>query len=748
MNISVGYHLFGRVHITEVLDAPKAGGHPFSTYQVGEVVQAKVVSVTEIASNKFLPISHKNPVAKRVLELTLKPSELQLTPPALGEERADWPTLKKGQQHLGFVHTVTPDCLWVHISTTVRGRVFVLDVSNEISVLEDLEKHYTPGQCVECVVKSVDAQKKSLDLSIRDADDSMAAAEETTASKKKGQKKKQQQELVARLSKPIRDGATLVGRVAKVVEGEGLRVQVAAHTYGRVVLTDIADKFTSKPLAAFKEGQFLYCYVLSVDTAQGRLDLSLRPSRVSPPVAEEEEEREITVVDPEVEDVGELEEGSIVKGYVLPGSNKGSKGKSSGVFVAISRNVTARVFVSELSDDYVKDPSVTYKAGTLVKGRVTKIDQKSGHVEMSLKHSVVSGKKLVTLSDLNKGMKVKGTVRRVEAFGVFVDIKNSAKLTGLCHKSQILDDDDESSGKGKKKKAGPKKAVSNTWQSLFEVGDYVKAVVLKVDLEKKQINLGMKPSYFTAADAEEDSSDEESDEESDDDVSMSDGPDDDDESLSFDESDDESEEESEEPELEFDSDIEMEEADGGDDADSEEESDEESDDVAMGEESDEESEEEEETLLSRGSGGGAAAAAAAAAWDDFTLQKKRRKEEEDEDEDEEEESDDEEEEAASKRSKKTEKQKEEEETRAKEEALLDDSQLPETIADFEKLIVTSPNSSFVWIKYVAFLLSIAEIGKARRVLERGLKRIHYREDGALPRPLLPSQTLLSPSHST
>ena len=47
-------------------------------------------------------------------------------------------------------------------------------------------------------------------------------------------------------------------------------------------------------------------------------------------------------------------------------------------------------------------------------------------------------------------------------------------------------------------------------------------------------------------------------------------------------------------------------------------------------------------------------------------------------------------------------EKEEAEIAAREAALADVETLPESADDFEKLLLTSPNSSYVWIQYMAF----------------------------------------------
>ena len=41
----------------------------------------------------------------------------------------------------------------------------------------------------------------------------------------------------------------------------------------------------------------------------------------------------------------------------------------------------------------------------------------------------------LTLSDLREGQKVIGRVKRIEQYGIFIEIEGS-KISGLCHKSQ------------------------------------------------------------------------------------------------------------------------------------------------------------------------------------------------------------------------------------------------------------------------------------------------------------------------
>ncbi|QDZ24213.1 rRNA biogenesis protein [Chloropicon primus] len=71
--------------------------------------------------------------------------------------------------------------------------------------------------------------------------------------------------------------------------------------------------------------------------------------------------------------------------------------------------------------------------------------------------------------------------------------------------------------------------------------------------------------------------------------------------------------------------------------------------------------------------------------------------------------------------------KKEAEVRAAELARLNGSADPNSKADYERLVLTSPNDSYTWIGYMAFLLSLREVDEARKVAERALEVINYRE---------------------
>lgn len=52
---------------------------------------------------------------------------------------------------------------------------------------------------------------------------------------------------------------------------------------------------------------------------------------------------------------------------------------------------------------------------------------------------------------------------------------------------------------------------------------------------------------------------------------------------------------------------------------------------------------------------------------------------------------------------------------------------PQSIADFERLLLGHPHSSVLWLSYMAFQLELSEIDQARQIAERALKTINMRE---------------------
>ena len=79
------------------------------------------------------------------------------------------------------------------------------------------------------------------------------------------------------------------------------------------------------------------------------------------------------------------------------------------------------------------------------------------------------------------------------------------------------------------------------------------------------------------------------------------------------------------------------------------------------------------------------------------------------------------------RAEKKAKEQREREIRGGEEELLE-KDVPKSADEFEKLVRSSTNSSSVWIKYMALMLSLNDIDQARYIVETSLKERNYWEE--------------------
>ncbi|KAI4181472.1 MAG: hypothetical protein LQ346_006783 [Caloplaca aetnensis] len=376
----------------------------------------------------------------------------------------------------------------------------------------------------------------------------------------------------------------------------------------------------------------------------------------------------LPVEDREINATSDVAVNDILQGFV-------KNVASSGVFISLGSNVTAFVRVSDLSDLYLKDWKSHFEIDQLVKGKIIEVDAAVNHIQMSLKQSHIDKdyKPPLTFNDVTVGQVVTGKIRKVADFGVFVVVDNSANVSGLCHRTQMAD--------GK---------VQDP-QKLFEEGDVVKARVLKVDREKKRISLGLKASFFKSEE------DVDEDEEVDDtilDAMITNGRAD--------------SEDSEVDKIE-----EVLAADNNEASDSWEGLDEVEDaasDVSMDDADD-------GGIAVNGDKmhGEAQQGLSAGGFDwegGLTLSKDQ--------------------EAPSETDDETSQPKKKKKRRA--EIQIDrtgdlDAHGPQSVADFERLLLGQPNSSVLWLSYMAFQLQLSEVGLARAIGERALRTIHIREQG-------------------
>lgn len=415
----------------------------------------------------------------------------------------------------------------------------------------------------------------------------------------------------------IKVNDTLPARIIKVTE-KFVLLDLGNKITGISFITDALDDYSVTLHEAYehKMRQMVSATVLSVDAESKKINLSLRSKDASPTIASHDD----------------IKQGKIVYALVKAVTDKG-------IFVYLSTKLDGFVPVSKLSDSYLKDWKKFYKPMQYVVGKVVSCEEDS-RVLLTLRESEVNGdlKVLKGYSDIQVGETFHGNIKNVTDFGVFVKLDNTLNVTGLAHRTEIAD------------------STPDDLSKLFGVGDRVKAIVLKVNPEKKQMSLGLKASYFSNSD--------------------------------------------EFNEVVPESDV-----------------DELMDAVDYNNNSDDESDVEVEQKKTKNVPMSTDGLSLSADFDWTANVLDQAQSEEDSDADEEDFT-------QSKRSKNKKKRS----TFVEDKTIDVNTRAPESIGDFERLIMGNPNSSVIWMNYMAFQLQLSEIDKAREISERALKTINFRDE--------------------
>lgn len=641
VNVQLADAVQGRIDVSEIFDTweeIKDRKQPLKKFHTKQILPVRILGLHDSRNHRFLPITHRGRAP--VFELTAKSSNLNST----DLDILSIDKVEVGSTWLTFVNNVSEDCVWVNLSPNVRGRIRAMDISDNVSQLKDLAKNFPVGSVMRAKVLKVDAENNRLDLSARpNSSAGMMTLDELSV------------------------GSILPGRVTKVTERQ-IIVQLSEVLSAPIHLVDLADDYSKADPAAYQKNQIIRVCVKNIDLPNKRIALSARPSKVL--------SSSLPVKDRDVTSITQLKVNDIVRGFIKNVAD-------NGVFVSLASNVTAFIRISDLSDEFLKEWKSHFEIDQLVEGKVIAMDPMLNHLQMSLKRSHLDNnyKPPLTFSDMRYGQIVTGKVRKVEDFGVFIVVDDSANVSGLCHRTKVSDQGG----------ANPKK--------LYEEGDAVQAKVLNINKEKKQISFGLKASYFKSEKEREDSEDKDggdnqaNDGDSTDDSRSSivgidevNGSD-----LNFDRSEDDISGIGADLDnvADIDGDVEMNEDEGG------------------GVEVPQDEEPTAPTAnglkgLSTGfdwTGGmsGLDEPATQSETDTESVPPKKKK-------------------------------------RRKAEIKIDrtgdlDAHGPQSTADFERLLMSNPNSSVLWLEYMAFQLGVGEVSKAQDIAERALKTIHIREEG-------------------
>ena len=516
--------LIGSIHISQIEDAlheRAASGDkdakkvlkdhatkPYSPLvawatRIGEQVPARILNITRKVS-ATRTTKNKGPKTHiATIDLTIRPSVIKQSK---ADEDAEQPTpiphitaadLHEGQIVQSYVKDIEQHAdardgvIWTVIAPGLKGRIR----ANELSFPKEVKlDSFKVGQALTAQVLELHADARLVDLVLLPLG--------TAKAKKLDAALVEQCKQAAHHTHEVKVGSIIRDLTVKQVLANSLIVSYgssASHQkLARIHITDVADKWTKSPLDAFKVGQAIpKAVVIDVsakeetkedeDEEDGdnkeskvttQIDLSIRPSRLAPKSAPKPKFAEVTSLD---DLIGK--DGTIVQGYVRTTSKVGC-------FISLSHSVTARCLLKNLSDGYVTDPIRHFPPGKfLAHVKIVKVDPDNRTIEVSLRKGdglkdIPAGESLYKFEDVKEGDNVRGVVTQIKPFGLFIRLKDSA-LSGLCHISEVSD------------------TFIDDLSKHYEVGDKVRARIVKKDEGARKISLGLKAKYFTEPDSED-----------------------------------------------------------------------------------------------------------------------------------------------------------------------------------------------------------------------------------------------------
>ncbi|MDF2946990.1 MAG: rpsA [Bacillales bacterium] len=242
------------------------------------------------------------------------------------------------------------------------------------------------------------------------------------------------------------NGELIEGKVKEVVKG-GLVVDVGLR--GFIPASMVSTKFV-EDLSEYV-GQVLPLKIIELDREKIKLVLSYKA------VLEYESSKAKS------DALNQIKVGEILDGTVARITNFGA-------FVNIG-SVDGLVHISQLSYNRVNKVEEVLSVGDTVKVKVISVDKENNKISLSIKDTQENPMEN-EIKKLSVGQIVEGQVKRLMAFGAFVEV--APHVEGLLHVSQISS-----------------KHLNNP-KDVLSVGDKVKVKIQEIDLEKKKLSLSIK----------------------------------------------------------------------------------------------------------------------------------------------------------------------------------------------------------------------------------------------------------------
>lgn len=352
------------------------------------------------------------------------------------ERPKDWTSLEKAFADKAIIVGTVTGVVKGGLTVDVGSRAFMPGSRSGARDAAELEKLI--GQEITCRIIKLDVAEEDLVV------DHRSVAEEEERSTKE------------RRYAEIKEGETVLGTVRSLAD-YGAFVDIDGVD-GLLHISDIAWGRVNKPTDVLSPGQQVEVKVLKIDAESKKISLGMKQLLPHPWDA----------VD------GKYVAGERIRGAV-------TRVTDFGAFVELEPGIEGMVHLSEMSwVKKVRKPSDLLKPGETVEVMILGVNVAERRMSLGLKQAL--GDPWAEAQDkFAVGSTVEGPVASLTKFGAFVQLAEGVE--GMIHVSEI----------------SAEKRVERP-QDVLKVGQVVKAKVLDVDKEKRQVRLSMKQLVPTGLD--------------------------------------------------------------------------------------------------------------------------------------------------------------------------------------------------------------------------------------------------------
>ncbi len=243
---------------------------------------------------------------------------------------------------------------------------------------------------------------------------------------------------------------TIIEGEIEFVKDEGAVVTLGADIRGFLPASNIGWGRIKSAGSYLRKGDTLKLKITEIEREKNKIILSIK--HMTP--------------DPWENIANKYQKGSKIKGKV-------TSIQDFGVFVELEPGVEGLIHVSELSWSRKKiNPNTIFEQGEIAEVMIKDIDVQNRRISLSLK-AIMPTQWEILQTKYKEGDKVKGTLKTITPFGLFIDIGEDENL--FIHKNDIL---------------WSKKSID--LKSNYKIGQEIEAVILEIGKDNKKFSGSIK----------------------------------------------------------------------------------------------------------------------------------------------------------------------------------------------------------------------------------------------------------------